>query len=117
MAIDRGLSATLPCDECKQLPKVIDGRTSCACPNKSWYQDKGVQGTAEEQARLKQLGYTWDGRGHYWLPNCPWVLLYEDGTSWDLDPRIPGVPESLNEYLDWVEEKLSIITKALGASL
>ena len=73
------------CEFCGQLPKMTNGRASCACPDKCWSCIKSVRGTPGEEARLFQMGFGWkayvEGGGYYALSNII-IHLYEDGT-WD----------------------------------
>jgi len=101
------------CPICKKVPKENEnGNITCSCGTR-WVRRRGVRGTPEEEARFERVGFQWTvdirGDGYYVLPEGHIVHLYPDGT-WDSDKAALGA--SLEEYLDWIEEKLALIAGA-----
>jgi hypothetical protein len=92
------------CPDCKVA--YTPGSPGCGC-GKRWLRCRGEKGTEDEQRFLASKGFQLaqdvDGDIYYVAPEGPIIWLYPDG-EWS-GSAVPAHCKSLEEYLDWFEEK------------
>lgn len=101
------------CADCGKPPKPDkEGCLHCACPDKRWQREAGVEGSPEENAFLKSQGFIFTGdirSDKYYMGSMNRLIwLYADGT-WRADPR-PREGTSFDNYVkaSTLEELLAV---------